>query len=388
MTLTMENKTKENEENRERKRITIVFGPCAIESEEQIKNTAEKASIGKEIVYPFGIDIGVRGGAWKPRTSSYNLNGDGTKEMCFEGTTFRGLIWLANAGQRFKLPVVSELMSERDIRFFDGSYNDEDLKKADFGSMKEDFSDLMGPENHFNGLDPMRDYIQIGARTSKAYALLHRVGNTKFGVLLKNPEHGVIIKDAEGSLQRLEHNREVIYCTRGQIRYIHPTGIEMPEHKAYLDQLMSEPDQHPDSRNYNNIAAINILRSSLSQNYPHVKFYHDPSHTQGGKTHQMRRNIGEYAIKAITEYGYDGVMVEVNDRSKDAKCDKEQALLTTRNGVDWSQTYVGKPPPENLMPLTLVDIVYEIMKYQVSKGFGNERDLEYGRKELEKIKWG
>ena len=303
------------------KNITFVGGLCAVESEEQTMNTGYQLGLVRDIALPYGIEVKQRGGAWKPRSNYRNSGGD----KVFEGKGEMGLQWMARAAHEFNLPIVSELMSEGDIRCF----------------------------NKY--LDWERDFIQIGARTSKAYALLDAAGNTGFGVVLKNPEHGVNVGEAEGCISRFEKNREVVYCTRGQIRFIHPDGEDSEAHGQYLEDLSSDPNQHPHSRNLNNIGSIGPLRKSSE--LKNVSFCHDPSHTWGGKTHEMRRRIGEYAVKAFTEHGYEWVMVEVNDMSRDAKCDANQALLTTANGIDWSQTYVESQPPEDQMPLTLVDVV-------------------------------
>jgi hypothetical protein len=117
-----------------------------------------------------------------------------------------------------------------------------------------------------------------------------------------------------------------------------------------------------------------------------IKLGHDPSHTWGGETHQMRRNIGESAIKAVTQYGYDWIMVEVNDRSKEAKCDGDQALFTTLNGIDWDQTHGGEPP-EGQEPITLVDIVEELMLWQVQQGNASGENLEADIQRLQAIRW-
>ncbi len=331
--------------------IIIVPGPCAAESRKQIMGNAYNISQIRDIVSPYGINFGLRGGAWKPRTNYFNgKNGD----KVFEGEGVDALKWLAEAAEKYGLPIVTELMSEQDTR-------------------------------HFRRyLDSNRDFIQIGTRTSQSFALLYEAGGENFGVVLKNPQHGVDVKEAQGSIERFHKNREIIYCVRGQKKFIYPDGSDSGIHKEYVDNILNSKDQHPDSRNFNNIGAISILREKLAKN---VKFWYDPSHTFGGKTHEMRRMIGEYAIKAITEFGYNGIIVEVDDRSKDRKCDKEQALLTTTNGVDWSKTHVGEAPTEDQMPITLVDIVSKIMDYRVEAG-ANPDDVSAAKEKLRAIRWG
>ena len=80
--------------------FTIIAGPCAIESRDQLFRTAE-------IVKKAGADI-LRGGAFKPRTSSYDFQGLGPK----------GIEYLAQAREEFEIPVVTELLDRTDIELF------------------------------------------------------------------------------------------------------------------------------------------------------------------------------------------------------------------------------------------------------------------------------
>ena len=72
--------------------FVIIAGPCAVESEAQINETAEFLSSS-------GIRI-MRGGAFKPRTSPYS----------FQGLGLKGLQLLAGAGERYGLSIVTEAM--------------------------------------------------------------------------------------------------------------------------------------------------------------------------------------------------------------------------------------------------------------------------------------
>ena len=93
--------------------IGVVAGPCAVESEEQIMSMAYKISLIRDVAQEFNINVKLRGGAWKPRTL-YVRDG----ERIFEGTREEGLIWLAQAANKYSLPIVSEIMSEMDLRHF------------------------------------------------------------------------------------------------------------------------------------------------------------------------------------------------------------------------------------------------------------------------------
>ncbi len=336
--------------------LTIAAGPCAVESKEQIDDMASKIGKIAAIAKEYDITMMLRGGAWKPRTSFFVQNGHGPKEVVFEGTREEGLVWLTNAGRRNGLPVISEIMASEDLRHF----------------LRE--------------MEPEVDYLQIGARNSQNFPLLYCIGGTNFGVILKNPQHGVDVKEAAGSIQRLKKTRAPVYCVRGYT-FTAPEGPKSALYKRVMDEMLAEPDQYKDSRNLNNIASIHQLRENSEMQLMGVKFWYDPSHTFGGKTDEMRRKIGEYSIKALTEFGYDGIIVEVNDWSLGAKCDADQALLSTTNGIDWSKTYVKEEPVHKTF--SLVDIVYFVIQHQAREscaGFNKEKlDADLAR--LRELRW-
>lgn len=313
----------------------------------------------------MNIRVGFRGGAWKPRTEYWN--GDG--ERVFEGTREEGLLWLSEVGDKYDLPIFTECMSEQDLRHF--------------GRM----------------LDYDRDYLQVGARTSKAYPLLHAIGGTPFGVLIKSPEQGVNPRDAVGSLQRFEKNDDLIYCLRGSV-ITDPNGLT-DENSPVMTTALQGEGQHPESRNFNNIGQIDLLRNDpdargwFEEN--EVRLFYDPSHTFGGANDEVRRMIGEYAIKAITDpkLQYDGLIIEVNDRPDLAKCDGAQATLTTTNGVEWEQTNAGQyrsvrpnggrnPNPE---PYGLVDIFSELVDHQAERLDIDQSRAEEIKDQLYGLKW-
>ncbi len=331
------------------KEIVIVAGPCAVESQDQIMNMAYKISLIRDIVQPFNIHIKFRGGAWKPRTQLVH-NG----EKIFEGTREEGLIWLAEAANKYNLSIVSEVMSEMDLRHF------------------------------IRYLKPERDYLQIGARTNQAFALLYAVGGTQFNVILKNPPHGVDIRETVGSLQRFENNRDKVFCTRGQ-RIIDPSSSLTPAFNQYLQSLYTSPHQHPDARHFNNIEAIHQLREEPYMKENNILFCHDPSHVWGGKTDLMRRKIGEYAINAIEDYGYDWIMLEVDDHSADAFCDGAQAQVTTFRGIDWEKTYVRKEP--TIKPFSLVDVIDHLLQFQAQYTGLTDQALQDSRQQLNELRW-
>ncbi|MCC5848894.1 MAG: 3-deoxy-7-phosphoheptulonate synthase [Verrucomicrobia bacterium] len=111
----------------------VIAGPCAVESMEQTLSTARS-------VKSAGATL-LRGGAYKPRTSPYD----------FQGLGREGLKILAEVKAETGLPVVTELVSERDAE----------------------------------AVAEVADVIQIGARNALNYALLTEAAQTGRPVLLK-----------------------------------------------------------------------------------------------------------------------------------------------------------------------------------------------------------
>ncbi|NSW75996.1 MAG: 3-deoxy-7-phosphoheptulonate synthase [Candidatus Atribacteria bacterium] len=144
--------------------VTVMAGPCAVESKDQLFRVAE-------VVKRFGAHI-LRGGAFKPRTSPYS----------FQGLGEEGLVILAEARERFGLPVVTEATS---------------------------------PENA-ELVAQYADIIQIGARNMQNFDLLKKVGMLGKPVLLKRGMSATI----EDFLLAAEYilslgNFQVILCERG-----------------------------------------------------------------------------------------------------------------------------------------------------------------------------
>jgi 3-deoxy-7-phosphoheptulonate synthase len=145
-------------------RFTIMAGPCSVESEEQMMESAYVAKKG-------GADI-LRGGAFKPRTSPYS----------FQGLEEEGLKLLRQAGDRLDMPVVTEVLDTGNV------------------DLVEDYSDI----------------IQIGARNVQNFALLKRVGQAGKPVVLKRG----MMTTIEELLMSAEYilsagNENVILCERG-----------------------------------------------------------------------------------------------------------------------------------------------------------------------------
>jgi len=142
----------------------VMAGPCAVESEEQLMTTARA-------VRAAGGHI-LRGGAFKPRTSPYS----------FRGLEEKGLQILAAARQETGLPIITEVMTVRDI-------------------------DLVAR---------YADILQIGARNAQNFVLLEEVGRTGKPVLLKRGFASTVqdwLLSAEYVIS--QGNRQVMLCERG-----------------------------------------------------------------------------------------------------------------------------------------------------------------------------
>ena len=119
-------------------KVTIVAGPCAVESQEQLFETARAVKFG-------GANI-LRGGAFKPRSSPYS----------FQGLGEAGLKLLSQIRKETGLPVVTEAMDTRQIELV--------AKYADM--------------------------IQIGSRNMQNFPLLKEAGMCGKPILLKRGYDG------------------------------------------------------------------------------------------------------------------------------------------------------------------------------------------------------
>jgi len=351
----------EDSSTKRKNKLMLIAGPCAVETPEQTYEMAYKVSLVRDALQPLGIEVGYRGGAWKPRTQYHNTNGD----KVFEGTREQGLHWLSEVAEKYDLPIVTECMSEHDIRHFERE------------------------------LEPDRDFIQIGARNSQNFALLYTIGGTPFNVLLKSPQHGVDVKEAVGSLQRLKRNKIIAYCVRGQKRFIYPDSEEDEIFSEYMKELMQSPGQNPEARNLNNIGSIINLRQNSYIRDNGIMLCYDPSHTLGGKNDELRRMIGEQAIRAVKEFGYEMLEIEANDHGSYAKVDGAQALLISKKNVDWTETNYGQESnlipgqgkePE-VTPITIVDIASEMADFQAEKLELDYETLRECKNKLDAITW-
>jgi 3-deoxy-7-phosphoheptulonate synthase len=150
--------------------VIVMAGPCAIESREQLLETAN-------VVKAAGAHV-LRGGAFKPRSSPYS----------FQGLGEEGLKLLALARQETGLAVVTEVMDPHTVPL----------------------------------VTTYADILQIGARNMQNYSLLHAVGQAQRPVLLKRGMMSTIEELLMAAEYILSHgNDRVILCERG-IRTFEP----------------------------------------------------------------------------------------------------------------------------------------------------------------------
>jgi 3-deoxy-7-phosphoheptulonate synthase len=145
-------------------RITVIAGPCAVESRDQILETALRVRESGAVM--------LRGGAYKPRTSPY----------AFQGLGMQGLEFMKAAGEAAGMPIVTEVVS------------------PEFAAPMKDLTDM----------------FQIGARNMQNFELLKKVGALGKPVLLKRGPSATIeewLLSAEYLLAA--GTRDVVLCERG-----------------------------------------------------------------------------------------------------------------------------------------------------------------------------
>ncbi|MBQ1622448.1 MAG: bifunctional 3-deoxy-7-phosphoheptulonate synthase/chorismate mutase, partial [Selenomonas sp.] len=144
--------------------LTVMAGPCAVESEDQLKEAARCVREG-------GAQF-LRGGAFKPRTSPYD----------FQGLAEKGLKMLREAADENGLKVVTEIVDKDDMELI-GTY---------------------------------ADVYQVGARNMQNFQLLKALGKAKKPVMLKRGLSSTISE----WLNAAEYiaaggNENIILCERG-----------------------------------------------------------------------------------------------------------------------------------------------------------------------------
>jgi 3-deoxy-7-phosphoheptulonate synthase len=213
--------------------VHVIAGPCSVESRDMILRTAAsvKAAGG----------VGLRGGAFKPRTSPY----------AFRGLGREALDYLAEARNATGLPVVTEVLDTRQVPV----------------------------------VAEMADVLQIGARNMQNFPLLSEVGDCRKAVLLKRGLSATLeefLLAAEYILAR--GNPRVLLCERGirtfdrTLRYTLDIGAV-----AYLKQETHLPvlvdPSHPAGRR-DLVAPLALAAVAAGADGLLVETHPDPDHAR------------------------------------------------------------------------------------------------------------
>ena len=146
------------------KRIVVMAGPCAIESEEQLMNASQAVKAAGACI--------LRGGAFKPRTSPFS----------FQGMEKAGLELLSQTKKQFGLPVVTEVVDPNDVSL----------------------------------VSKHADILQVGSRNMQNFALLTAVGKSKRPILLKRGFSCTVTEWLTAADYLLaDEDNQVILCERG-----------------------------------------------------------------------------------------------------------------------------------------------------------------------------
>jgi len=145
-------------------RLVVIAGPCSVETEEQLLETARA-------VKAAGATL-LRGGAYKPRTSPY----------AFQGLREEGLRLLAMAKRETGLGVVTEVMDAR----------------------------------HLDLVTAHADVLQVGSRNMQNFTLLDELGSVGMPILLKRGMSATI-EELLLAAERImaKGNNQVMLCERG-----------------------------------------------------------------------------------------------------------------------------------------------------------------------------
>ncbi|SRR5581483_3474197 len=221
--------------------IAMMAGPCAIESEEQLRSIALQLARAKVKVF--------RASAFKPRTSPYS----------FQGMGIEGLKLHKKLQEEHGMLIETEVMDVRDV-----------------GVVSEHV-----------------DILRIGARNMQNFNLLKEVGKCGKPVILKRGISATVEEWLMSAEYIMAHgNHEVILCERGIRTFENSTR-----------------------------STLDLSSVAVAKQLTHLPVIVDPSHAAG------RKDIIPALSQAAVAIGADGLLIEVHNAPKEAKCDGNQALL-------------------------------------------------------------
>jgi len=200
-------------------RIAVIAGPCAVESQEQIMSIAAAVREAGAVI--------LRGGAFKPRTSPYS----------FQGLGEEGLKYLKNAGEKYGMPVATEVVSPTDVEMM----------------------------THYI------DMFQIGARNMQNFELLKVVGKTGMPVLLKRGMSATIEEWLMAAEYLMSSGTEnVVLCERGIRTFetatrntLDTSAIAMAQKLTHLP-IIGDPSHATGRRDLVHPMSLSIIASGAS----------------------------------------------------------------------------------------------------------------------------
>jgi 3-deoxy-7-phosphoheptulonate synthase len=206
----------------------FIAGPCAIESKEQIFRIAEE-------VKKVGAHI-LRGGIFKPRSSVHSFQGLGARG---DEEAREALSWLRDAGQKFGMPVMTEVRGESQV-------------------------DLVAE---------YADILQVGARNMYHQDMLSSIARKGKPVLFKR-HFGASVEEFLSFSEYIaaEGNKDIILCERGIV----PVG----KGKSYTRYTLD-------------LAAVPVVQKET-----YLPIIVDPSHAAGRRDLIYRMSCAAIAIGA------------------------------------------------------------------------------------------
>ncbi len=241
--------------------ITIIAGPCSVESRSQIIETAQA-------VKEAGASA-LRGGAFKPRTSPYT----------FQGLGEEGLEYLLEARQQTGLPIVAEIMSQNQLEVMESTV----------------------------------DVLQVGARNMQNFNLLRTLGETQCPVLLKRGLSATI----EELLMSAEYilsggNKQVMLCERGirtfETATRYTTDINAIPVLKNLTHLPVILDPSHSTGNADYVAAVARAAIAAGADGLIIEVHPDPAHALSDGKQSLRPEIFAELVKQV------GQIAEAADR--------------------------------------------------------------------------
>ena len=239
--------------------FALIAGPCSIESEEQIVNTAKS-------VKEYGAHF-LRGGAFKPRTSPY----------AFQGLREEGIRLLCAAKKEADMPIVTEIMDPSQLPVFENV-----------------------------------DIIQVGARNMQNFELLKELGKINKPILLKRGLSSTI----QEFLMSAEYimaggNEQVILCERGIRTFETSTRNTLDLSAIPLIKKMSHLPIIVDPSHATGISHLvkpmALAAAAAGADGLIIEVHHDPSHAlcdgqQSLTPLEFKELVG--AVDAILPYSY------------------------------------------------------------------------------------